>query len=199
VSTEKVDESEGERGGRWRGQNRTECGIHHHTSASDSEGLAQRAERVRQGYAWEQRALQRAKDLGVTQVTQETFAAEVADSPQAVLLDVYVPWCPHCRQFEPKFNEIATALRRKADEGHESAVLAMRFDAYENRIPDALKGLFPIDGYPTLFLVPPKMGSRPLKYTGSRTEAGVVVQWVHETLRKAANLQNAKTQAAFAP
>lgn len=85
VSTEKAAESEGERGGRWRGSNNTECGIHHHTSASDSEGLAQKAERIRQGYAWEQRALERAREQGVTQVTQDNFVAEVPPAPPAKL------------------------------------------------------------------------------------------------------------------
>jgi len=115
VSTEKAAESEGERGGRWRGSNNTECGIHHHTSASDSEGLAQKAERIRQGYAWEQRALERAREQGVTQVTQDNFVAEVAESDTAVLLDIYVPWCPHCRQFEPKFNEIAQVFAKAGE------------------------------------------------------------------------------------
>ena len=42
-----------------------------------------------QGYSWEQRALERAKEQGVTQVTQDNFVAEVsALNPELFLTDL---------------------------------------------------------------------------------------------------------------
>lgn len=78
--------------------------------------------------------------------------SQVAESDTAVLLDIYVPWCPHCRQFEPKFNEIAQVFAKQGGggEGGGEVVVAKRLDGYENKIPDAWKAKFPVDGYPTL-------------------------------------------------
>jgi hypothetical protein len=46
--------SQGERAGRFRGENRSECGMHHAHTHETTEGLNKRAERIRAGYVWEQ-------------------------------------------------------------------------------------------------------------------------------------------------
>ena len=48
---------QGERAGRFKGENRSECGMHHAHTSESSEGLNKRAERIRAGYVWEQVSL----------------------------------------------------------------------------------------------------------------------------------------------
>ncbi len=43
----------------------------------------------------------------VTEITSETFSAEVLETSQPVLVDFSAPWCSPCRAINPMIDELA--------------------------------------------------------------------------------------------
>ena len=74
------------------------------------------------------------------------------------MVDVYAPWCPHCRALEPTWAALATRL--------DGAVRVARVDGTKQR---ALASRFRVDAYPSIYLLRP--GGDTYDYeTGPRTE-----------------------------
>jgi len=112
VTTEKTAPgAKSEREGRFKGQNRTECGMHVAVSGDSVEQMHKRSDIVRKGYAWEYAERERCHEAGIKQVTQDNFEKVVIQSKENILLEVYAPWCGHCQQYAPVFREVAEKLR----------------------------------------------------------------------------------------
>jgi len=74
-------------------------------------------------------------------LTTENFDSEVINSDKNVLVEFYAPWCGHCKNLAPIYEEVANAFAR------EPSVLIAKVDATES--PD-LASRYSVDGYPTL-------------------------------------------------
>jgi len=96
-------------------------------------------------------------------VTAKTFDAIVAKG-KTTLLEVYAPWCGHCKTLAPIYEKVGAAFK-----GDKSVVIA-KFDGTANDLPPSA-GL-EVKGFPTLALVTPD--GKTITYTGDRSEEALI-------------------------
>jgi thioredoxin 1 len=77
----------------------------------------------------------------ICHVTDDTFAAEVLESPQAVLLDFWAEWCGPCKTIAPILDEIAGQYAGR--------LKIAKLNVDEN---PAMPARFAVRGIPTLML-----------------------------------------------
>ncbi len=96
-------------------------------------------------------------DEGVTVVVGSTFDDIVKNPKKDVLLEVYAPWCGHCKSLAPIYAKLAKRFK-----DIDSVVIA-KMDGTENEVP----GL-EVQGYPTLLFFPAEKNAEGVKYEGAR-------------------------------
>jgi protein disulfide isomerase len=99
----------------------------------------------------------------VTVVVGETFRDVVLDTTKDVLIELYAPWCGHCKKLEPVYNELAEALKNQPN------VVIAKMDATAN---DATHPEYQAKGYPTILFAPANSKDKPVKFAGTRDVAG---------------------------
>jgi len=82
----------------------------------------------------------------VIEVVGKTFNEIVMDNDKDVLIEFYAPWCGHCKQLVPTYNQLGEAY---AD--NKNVVIA-KMDATANDI--ARNDLFSVSGFPSIFFKP---------------------------------------------
>lgn len=87
----------------------------------------------------------------------KNFDDVVTNNGKDTLIEFYAPWCGHCKQLAPIFDELGDKL---ADE----EVEIVKIDATANDVPP----LFEVRGFPTLFWLPKDAKDKPVKYEGGR-------------------------------
>jgi protein disulfide-isomerase A1 len=98
-------------------------------------------------------------------VVGKSFQKEVIDNDKDVMLVFYAPWCGHCKQLLPKYEEAAKKLKAK----NPKIVLA-KMDATENEVESVH-----ITGFPTIKFYPGnKKSSPPMDYNGERTTDAII-------------------------
>ena len=98
-------------------------------------------------------------------VVGKTFQKEVIDNDKDVMLVFYAPWCGHCKQLLPKYEEAAKKLKEKNPK-----VLLARIDATENEVESVS-----IRGFPTIKFYPGnKKDKDPLDYDGDRSTEDII-------------------------
>jgi protein disulfide-isomerase A1 len=99
----------------------------------------------------------------VYELVGKTFDEIVLDENKDVFVEFYAPWCGHCKNLAPKYEELAKKLENARDK-----LVIAKIDATENDTPNS--GV-QIQGFPTLYLYPAGQKNNPILYEGSRTVA----------------------------
>ena len=81
----------------------------------------------------------------VTELTSENFDTIVMDNSKHVLVEFFAPWCGHCKQLAPKYEQLARVY-----EGEPDVVIAS-VDATEH---SDISQRFDITGFPTIKFFP---------------------------------------------
>jgi len=98
---------------------------------------------------------------------EKSFDEVVNDNTKDVLVEFYAPWCGHCKNLAPKYEELAKDFK-----SHPSVVIA-KIDSTENDTPTEIKG------FPTLIFYPSNAKSAPLTYKGERSKQAMS-DWIWE-------------------
>lgn len=94
----------------------------------------------------------------VLTVTGRTFQQIVMDPTKDVLIEMYAPWCGHCKNFEPEYKKLAKSL------AHEKNLVIAKMNADANDGPEN----YNVQGYPTIYFAPANHKDDPIKYSGQR-------------------------------
>lgn len=96
-------------------------------------------------------------DDGVSVIVGDTVESIVMDPTKDVLLEVYAPWCGHCKSLAPIYAKLAKRFK-----DIDSVVIA-KMDGTENEHPD-----IEVKGYPTLLFYPAEKGAKAIPFEGER-------------------------------
>ena len=111
-----------------------------------------------------------ANDEPVKVIVGKNLKEEVFSSEKDVLLEVYAPWCGHCKKLAPEYEKVAQKVRK---EGLEDVISIAKMDGTQNDSPvDSITW----EGFPTIFYI--KAGtSEPIPFTGGR-DAKAIWKWI---------------------
>ena len=98
------------------------------------------------------------KQGAVKVVVGSTFEKIVKDPKKDVLIELYAPWCGHCKKLEPAYTALAKKLKK------EKNLIIAKMDATANDAPEE----FSASGFPTIYFAPSNNKDKPLKYEGGR-------------------------------
>ena len=122
---------------------------------------------------WEKNKLKRAlksekepKDNNniVRVIVGTTFEKEVINNDKDIMIIFYAPWCNHCKEFMPKYEEAAKRLKEN------DKLIFAKIDGSANEVESIA-----ISGFPTLFFFPGnKKNEKPIQYNGKRTTEDLI-------------------------
>jgi protein disulfide-isomerase A1 len=102
-------------------------------------------------------------DGPVKVVVGENFKEIVLDESKHVLIEAYAPWCGHCKQLAPIYDELGEKMKGRDD------IVIAKMDATGNEYPG-----FDIQGFPTIRFYKKGDKSKPMDFDGERTLDGFV-------------------------
>ena len=97
-------------------------------------------------------------------VVGKTFEKEVINNDKDIMVMFYAPWCNHCKEFMPKYEEAAKILKKN------NKLILAKIDGSANEVEQVT-----ITGFPTiLFFRGNKKNEKPLQYNGKRTTKDII-------------------------
>lgn len=99
------------------------------------------------------------KEGPVKVVVGKTFEDVVFDKTKDVFIEMYAPWCGHCKNLEPIYKNLAKDLK------HDKNLVIAKIDATANDLPEN----YSVSGFPTIYFAPADKKAEPLKFEGGRT------------------------------
>mmetsp|Transcript_41472 Transcript_41472/g.103514 ORF Transcript_41472/g.103514 Transcript_41472/m.103514 type:complete len:530 (+) Transcript_41472:126-1715(+) len=127
-------------------------------------------------------------DEPVKVVVGKNFDEMVFHADKDVMLEVYAPWCGHCKKLEPQYNAVAEMLAK-----NEHIMLA-KLDGTANEVAHSD---FQYEGFPTIFYV--KAGEKkPIPYEGDRTKKGII-KFIKKNASKPVEITETKAAATKEP
>jgi len=107
-------------------------------------------------------------DGPVTVVVGRNYDVVVQNSPNDVFLEIYAPWCGHCKSLAPTWDQLGEKFKGKG-------VTIAKVDATANDVP------LQIQGFPTLMFFKAGHKDQPIPYEGARDFASLAA-FVEEQL-----------------
>jgi len=162
MTTSKVLFDADERSGRFKGLNRSECGIHSHKK---------KIQKMREEGLDEDTPTLLCDDC--LDLDESTFISEVVQGSKDFLIEFYSPLCGACQNFSPTFDKIATMLKSKAN------LEVARFAITFQDIPQSgVEMGFDIQKVPQLYLVT----RTPLAVTSypGENEFNFIIDWLKQ-------------------
>lgn len=107
----------------------------------------------------------------VVELTESNFDSKVLDSDDVWLVNFYAPWCPHCKNLKPVYEEASRAIRKEGIKNVKlGAIDASQYQSYAQK--------FGIRGFPTLKYFPagPKTQDDAKEYDQDRSSKSIV-EW----------------------
>merc|ERR1711998_716537 len=101
----------------------------------------------------------------VTILRGNTFQELVMDNSKDVLVEFYAPWCGHCKQLAPVYDELGEAF------SDEDGVTIAKMDSTANEID--LPGVN-VRGFPTIIFFKGDDKASPVVYEGGRTKSDFI-------------------------
>nr|AAT39459.1 protein disulfide isomerase [Ipomoea batatas] len=96
-------------------------------------------------------------------VVSDSLENMVFKSGKNVLLEIYAPWCGHCKKLAPILDEVAVSFENDPD------VMIAKLDGTANDIPGKK---FDVQGYPTVYFISATGNITP--YEGDRTKDDII-------------------------
>jgi protein disulfide-isomerase A1 len=112
-------------------------------------------------------------DGGVSIIVGKNFDAIVKDEDKDVLLEVYAPWCGHCKSLEPIYKKLAKRF------GKVESVVIAKMDGTENEHPEV-----DVKGFPTIILFPSGKGAKPIPFEGGDRSLKALTKFLKKNAAK---------------
>lgn len=119
-------------------------------------------------------------DAGVKIVVGSQFNDIVLDKSKDVFLEVYAPWCGHCKNLAPTWDKLGDQANALKDAG----LVIAKMDGTENDVPP--EGNFQVEGFPTLKFFKAETNEI-VDYNGDRSYEDLV-RFIHEESTNKVNL-----------